>query len=113
MLRHGKTLWFDNVRGHTEIDFQSMTAEKYRELVDAVRARWPLDPLGQPLTQRKLKDIIDVVKQAFLDVYKTRLSKQLIKPLLQLATKGSADKDAMFKSSGKGADGKSTFNIAM
>lgn len=76
-----------------------------------MRVRWPADPLGQPLTQRKLKDIIEVVKQAFLDVYKTRISKQLIKPLLQLATKGGVRKDAMFKSSGKGADGKSTFNL--
>lgn len=98
--------------GTAEIDFQNMKAEQYSNLVDAVKARWPADPLGQPLTQRKLKDIIDVVKQAFLDVHGTRLSKpKLIKPLLQLATKGGAGKDAMFKSSGKGPDGKSTFNL--
>jgi hypothetical protein len=96
-----------------DIDFQSMTIEKYQELVSAVRVRWPADPLGQPLVDRKLKDIIEVVKQAFLDVYRTRLSKQLIKPLLQLATKGGSGKEAMFKSSGKGADGKSTFNIVI
>lgn len=95
-----------------DIDFQNMTTEKYLELVRAVQARWPMDPLGQPLTQRKLKDIIEVVKQAFQDVYRTRLSKALIKPLLQLATKGGPGKDAMFKSAGKGADGKSTFNLA-
>jgi hypothetical protein len=100
-------------RDHAEIDFQSMSAEKYQELVTAVRARWPADPLGQPLTDRKLRDIIELVKPAFLDVYRTRLSKQLIKPLLQLATKGGSGKDAMFKSSGKGPDGKSTFNIVI
>lgn len=98
--------------GATDIDFHNMTAEQYGVLVAAVRVRWPADPLGQPLTQRKLKDIIDVVKLAFTDVYnRPRMSKELLKSLLQLATKGGEGKDAMFRSAGKGADGKSTFNI--
>ena len=99
--------------GAADIDFHNMAAEKYNELVAAVRARWPTDPLGQALTERKLKYIIEVVKQAFADVYKTKISKQQLKSLLQLATKGGAGKEAMFKSAGKGADGKSTFNIVV
>jgi hypothetical protein len=97
-----------------EADVAKLTPEDYASIVTVVRTKWPLDPLGQPLQQRRLKDVIAVVKGAWQQVLGTRMSNQMIKDLLQVATKGSGpSKPVIFRSAGRTSDGKTTFNLVV
>lgn len=97
-----------------EADVAELTPEEYAGIVTAVRAKWPVDPLGQPLQQCRLRDVLNVVKGAYQQVHGSRMSNQMIKDLLQVATKGAGpSKPAMLRSAGRASDGKMTFNLVV